>query len=235
MACMGPDAEARDPRCDRRDLDTDKRLFTAHGPIWPQSDRRAGRVPEKLRQLDTDASWSKSGSHGWGYGYGLPRTDNRAGCPTRAQGETGAVAESPVRDAQAERSIHPRGPDTRTGDDSDTRASRMRQWAQPGVLLLAPARKWGQGRYATADHRFITPPEHADLLHRRRTAIAPVFDLVATVLGTTARQKPWPLPGLAHVRTGLVLATLTIHVAMIANRIWGLPLRNISTLAAAFT
>jgi hypothetical protein len=31
------------------------------------------------------------------------------------------------------------------------------------------------------------------------------------------------------------LATLTVQVAMIANSIWGLPLRNISTMAAAFT
>ena len=29
--------------------------------------------------------------------------------------------------------------------------------------------------------------------------------------------------------------TLTVQVAMIANSIWGLPLRNISTMAAAFT
>jgi len=31
------------------------------------------------------------------------------------------------------------------------------------------------------------------------------------------------------------LATLTVQVAMIANSIWDLPLRNISTLATAFT
>jgi hypothetical protein len=28
---------------------------------------------------------------------------------------------------------------------------------------------------------------------------------------------------------------LTVQVAMIANSIWGLPLRNISTIATAFT
>jgi hypothetical protein len=40
---------------------------------------------------------------------------------------------------------------------------------------------------------------------------------------------------LSNVRTCLALATLTVQVAMIANSIWGLPLRNISTMAAAFT
>jgi hypothetical protein len=55
--------------------------------------------------------------------------------------ETGAVSVSPVLDEQAERIIHTLGPDTLTGDDRDTRASRIRQWAKHGVLLLAPALK----------------------------------------------------------------------------------------------
>jgi DDE family transposase len=235
IAFIGQYAETLDPRFDSRDLYTDKSLFKAQGPVWHQSDRLAGRVPEKLRHLDTDASWSKSGYHGWVYGYGLHLTDNRAGFPKLAQVETGAVAESLVLDEQAERIIHTLGPDTLTGDDSYTRASRIRQWAKQGVLLLAPALKWGKGRYATAYHRCITQPENADLLHSRRTAIEPVFDLVAKVLGTTARQKQLPIQRLANVRTCLILATLTIQVAMIANSIWGLPLRNISTMAAAFT
>jgi len=33
----------------------------------------------------------------------------------------------------------------------------------------------------------------------------------------------------------LALATFTVQVAMMALSIWGLPLRNISTMAAAFT
>jgi hypothetical protein len=235
MAFLGQYAEALDPRFDSRDLYTDKSLFNAQGPIWPQADRMAGRVPAKLRHLDPDASWSKSGSHGWVSGDGVHLTDNRAGFPKLAPVETGAVSESPVLDEQAERLIHPLGPDTLPGDDRDTRASRLRQGAKHGVLLLAPALKWVKGSYAPVYHRFITQPENADLLHSRRTAIEPVVDLVAKVLGTTARQKPLPIQRLAHVRTCLVLATLTIHVAMIANRIWGLPLRNISTMAAAFT
>jgi hypothetical protein len=33
----------------------------------------------------------------------------------------------------------------------------------------------------------------------------------------------------------LTLATLTVQIAMIANSIWGLALRNISVMAASFT
>jgi hypothetical protein len=95
--------------------------------------------------------------------------------------------------------------------------------------------QWVKGRYALAYHRYIQQPENAELLRRRRTAIAPVCDLIAQVLGTKAKQKQLPLQKLSHVRTCLALATLTVQVAMIAKSIWGLPLRNISTMAAAFT
>ena len=196
---------------------------------------RPGRIPEKLRPLDTDAAWGKSGYHGWVYGYGLHLTDNRVGFPKLAQVETGAVSESPVLDEQTDQIIHTLGPDTVTADDSDTQASRTRQGAQQGGILLTPALRWVKGRYATAYHRFIAQPENATLLQSRRTAIEPIFDLVAQVLGVTGRQKQLPIQKLANVRTCLALAILTMQVAMIANRVWGLPLRNISTMAAAFT
>ena len=64
----------------------------------------------------------------------------------------------------------------------------------------------------------------------RRTAIEPMFDLVAKALGTTGRQKQLAIQRLDNVRTGLAIATLTVQVAMIANSIWGLPLRNLSIL-----
>jgi hypothetical protein len=102
-------------------------------------------------------------------------------------------------------------------------------------VLLSPAVQWVKGRYALAYHRYIPQPENAELLRCRRTAIEPVFDLIAQVLGPQAKQKQLPIQKLSHVRTCLALATFTVQVAMIANSIWGLPLRNISTMAAAFT
>ncbi len=48
-------------------------------------------------------------------------------------------------------------------------------------------------------------------------------------------QKQLAIQGLDNVRTCLALATLTIPVVMIDNSTWGLPLRNISTLATALT
>jgi hypothetical protein len=235
IAFLGQYAEALAPYFDSQHLCEDKSLFKAQGPVWHQSDRQVGRVPEKLRHLDTDATWGKSGYHGWVYGYGLHLTCNRAGFPKLVQVETAAVSESQVIEAQADRILRDLTPDTLTADNSYTQATRIRQWAQQGVALLTPALKWVKGRYATAYHRYIQEPANAALLKCRRTAIEPVFDLVAKVLGTTAQQKQLPIQKLANVRTCLALATLTIQVAMIANSIWGQPLRNISTMAAACT
>jgi hypothetical protein len=40
-------------RCfDSRVLIEDASLFKAQGPVWHQSDRQAGRIPEGLRHLD---------------------------------------------------------------------------------------------------------------------------------------------------------------------------------------
>src|SRR5262245_60506977 len=235
IAFVGQYAEDLDPKFTSLDLYTDKSQFKAQVPVWHQSDRQAGRIPDKLRHLDTDASWSKSGYHGWVYGYGLHLVDNRVGFPKWVQIETAAVAESDIIDQQAPHLIRHFRPETVTTDNSYAKARRIRQWAQQGVVLLSPAVKWVKGRYAVAYHRYIQQPANAELLRRRRTAIEPVFDLIAQVLGTKAKQKQVPIQKLVNVRTCLALATFTVQVAMIANSIWGLPLRNISTMAAAFT
>jgi hypothetical protein len=232
---LGKDAEDLDPSFENHNLYEDKSLFKAQGPVWHQSDRKEGRIPDKLRRLDTDASWSKSGYHGWVYGYGLHLTCNNIGFPKLVQVETAAVSESQVIDEQAHQIIHELSPHTVSADNSYAQATRIRKWAKAGVILLTPAYKWINGRYAQAYHRFIKEPENAEVLIRRRTAIEPVFDLMAQVLGTNAKQKQLPVQGLRNVRTCLALATLTIQVAMIANSIWGMPSRNISVMAAAFT
>ena len=184
IAFLGQYAEDLDPQFTSQDLYTDKSLFKAQGPVWHQSDREAGRIPTKLRYLDTDASWSKSGYHGWVYGYGLHLVDNRVGFPKWVQIETAAVAESDVIDQQATPLIQHFRPATVTTENSYAKARRIRQWAQQGVVLLSPAVKGIKGRYALAYHRYIQQPENAELLRRRRTAIEPVFDLIAQVLGT---------------------------------------------------
>lgn len=224
-----------DPAFRPTHLVTDKSLFKAQGPVWHQRDRTAGRIPAGLRQLDMEATWSKSGYHGWVYGYGVHLTCTDAAFATLVQVETGAVSESEVIDQQANVLLSELVPETVAADNSYTRATRIRQWAKHGVALLTPAARWVKGRYARAYHQFLHEPAVAAALRKRRTTIEPLFDLISQVLGTTSQQEELPIQGLGNVRSCLSLATLTVQLAMLVNSIWGLPLRTISLMMAACT
>jgi hypothetical protein len=47
----------------------DSTVLRARGGVWHQKDRQAGVVPHS--SIDTEASWTKSGWHGWVYGWKL--------------------------------------------------------------------------------------------------------------------------------------------------------------------
>ena len=98
----------------------DKSLFKAQGPVWHQRDRQAGRIPDKLRHLDTDATWSKSAYHGWVYGYGLHLTCNHAGFPVLLMVETAAVSEKQAIAAKEALFLQQLRPKTLSGDDAYT-------------------------------------------------------------------------------------------------------------------
>lgn len=232
---LGRYAEAIDEQFESRDLYEDKSLFKARGPVWHQSDREAGCIPNNLRALDTDASWSKSGYHGWVYGYCIHLTCNRAAFPKLAQVETATYSEKQAITDKEPDLLSTLCPRSLTGDNSYTKALRIRAWARAGVALLTPALKWVKGSYATAYHRFIKRPRCAALLRNRRTAIEPFFDLLALVIGASGFQKQLPIQRLVNVRTCLALGVLTLQIAMIANSIWNLPLRSISSIGVAFS
>jgi hypothetical protein len=64
-AFLGQDSEALGAEMSTRHLNEDQSLFKAQGSVWHQNDRKQGRIPEKLRNLDQDATWKKSAYHGW--------------------------------------------------------------------------------------------------------------------------------------------------------------------------
>lgn len=234
IAFVGRWAEALHPQLGSCVLIEDASLFKAHGPVWHQSDRLAGRVPEKLRNLDQEASWRKSAYHGWVYGYSLHLTCNRAGFPKLAQVETASLAESQVLEEKKE-ALFSLDPQTIVGDNAYFKAMRLRNWAAKGILLLTPAAKWQNGRYAQAYHRFITEVPFRNWLKCRKTAIEPIFDLFAKVLGTNNNHKQLPLQHLVNVRSFLCLGVLAVQIAMIVNNAFDLPLRQISNISTAFS
>lgn len=212
----------------------DASLFKAFGPVWHQSDRKANRIPDKLRNLDTDASWGKSGYHGWVYGYALHLTCNQAGFPKAVQVETASLDESHVLEQKKE-TIFQFEPRALIADNAYHKAMRVRNWAKAGTLLLTPASTWKNGRYAQAYHRLISKKPFCEWLACRKTAIEPVFDLFAKVLGTVAHQKQLPFQGLANVQSFLSLGVLAVQIAMITNDIWSLPSRQISNFISVFS
>lgn len=231
---IGQYAPELDEQFSQAHLVEDKSLFKALGPVWHQSDRKAGPIPQKLRKLDTDATWSKSAYHGWVYGYALHMTCNDEAFPAMLQVETASSAESDVLDQKEDVILDQLRSQTLAADDAYTKATRIRRWATQGAALLTPALKWVKGRSARAYHRFIKLPDIAALLGKRRTSVEPLFDLIAKVIGTTAKQKQLPVQRIDNVRSCLALATLSVQISMFANSIWGLPHRNISEMASAF-
>ena len=232
MAYLGAWAADLSPEFDSQALIEDGSLFKAQGPVWHQSDRKVGRVPEKLRNLDTEASWRKSAYHGWVYGYSLHFTCNSSGFPKLAQVETASTSESEVLEQKTEQ-LFAFQPEAVIGDNAYFKAMRIRQWAARDVILLTPAAKWKNGRYAEAYHDFTAQPPYNQWLKCRKTAIEPVFDLFAKVLGTTKNHKQLSVQGLAKVRTFLCLGVLAVQIAMIMNNVHDLPFRQISNLLSA--
>lgn len=49
----------------------DGRMYQAQGPRWHRQDRKAGRIPLGVRNVDVESRWFKSGYRGWVQGYRL--------------------------------------------------------------------------------------------------------------------------------------------------------------------
>ncbi|WP_166404893.1 transposase [Desulfonema ishimotonii] len=123
-----------------KELFEDKSLFKARGPVWHRKNQKKGEIPKKLRNPDTDGTWSKSEHHGWVYGYGVHLTATESGFPADAVVETASVSESAIIDRKAG-FIKERNPVSVTTDNSYCKLSRIRSWAEAGIALITPAKK----------------------------------------------------------------------------------------------
>jgi hypothetical protein len=234
-AFLGQDSEVLGAEMSIRHLNEDQSLFKAQGSVWHQNDRKQGRIPEKLRNLDQDATWKKSAYHGWVYGYGVHLTTTQAGFPVLIEVETAIFSEKQALERKEEAILKRIKPQTFCGDDAYTKAMRIRNWAKQGVILVTPALRWRNGKYAKAYHQFIkTQTDIVRILAKRKTAIEPIFDLIAQLLGTNGKQKQIYRQGIENVRTHLGLGVLSLQIAMIANQIWTMPFRTISHIKGAF-
>ncbi|MCA9967631.1 MAG: hypothetical protein KC423_25455, partial [Anaerolineales bacterium] len=108
----------------------------------------------------------------------------------------------------------------------------VRRWASRQTANKLPT---SNGRYAHAYHQLLVQPDIQQRFRKRKTSVEPFFDLVAKVIGTTSRQKELPIQKLVNVRMVMALATLSVQIAMTLNSIFGLPLREIASIKAAFS
>ena len=49
----------------------DGRMYEALGPLWHKKHRQQNQIPPKLRNVDRESEWFKSGYRGWVQGYRL--------------------------------------------------------------------------------------------------------------------------------------------------------------------
>ena len=211
----------------------DKSLFKAMGPVWHQKDRRNNEIPQGLRGVDTTATWSKSGYHGWVYGYGLHLTATENGFPVMFHVEPANVNERVVLDTKKEKLID-RGTRCIVADNGYVDKKRATAFAESAVLLLTPKTTLEEANAVLGADPLYTATQVATYKGARKIAIEPVFDLLSQLLSITGKQKPLPVRGLAYVSTFLGLGVLLLQVSMLMNLRYGMPIRKISCIKTCF-
>ncbi len=211
----------------------DKSLFKAAGPVWHQKDRIKNHLPEGLRGVDKTATWSKSGYHGWVYGYGLHLTCIRNGFPVMFQLLPANVNERKVLDTKKERLIE-KGVRCIVADNGYVDKKRASAFAETEVLLLTPKTTFAEANALLGADPLYTATQVETLQTARKVAIEPVFDLLSKLLSITGAHKPLPIRGLAYVSTFLGIGILVLQLAMLMNHRCGLPTRNIKHIKTVF-
>ena len=211
----------------------DKSLFKAAGPVWHQQDRRKGHLPKGLRGVDTTATWSKSGYHGWVYGYGLHLTGIRNGFPVMFHVRSANVNERKVLDTQKDRLIE-KGVRCIVADNGYVDKKRQAAFAQDDVLLLTPKTTLAEANALLGADPLYTATQVARWQATRKVAIEPVFDLLSKLLSITGAHKPLPLRGLAYVSTFLGIGIVLLQLSMLINVRCGLPTRKVTHIKTVF-
>ena len=211
----------------------DKSLFKAAGPVWHQKDRLKDHLPKDLRGVDKTATWSKSGYHGWVYGYGLHLTGIRNGFPVMFQLLPANVNERKVLDTKKDRLIE-KGVRCIVADNGYVDKKRQAAFAEDQVLLITPKTTLAEANPLLGADPLYTATQVATWQATRKIAIEPVFDLLSKLLSITGAHKPLPIRGLAYVSTFLGIGIVLLQLSMLMNVRCGLPTRNVTYIKTVF-
>ena len=211
----------------------DKSLFKARGRVWHNKDRAKNYIPKGLRNVDKTASWSKSGYHGWVYGYGLHLTTTRHGFPIMFDVLPANVNERKVLDKKHNR-IVAKGIKCLIADAGYRDKRRTIALAKKQVMLITPDICFEQAATMFRPRDAMAIALFNEAKAARKTAIEPTFDLLSKLLATTGQHKPIPVRGLAAVSTFLGLGVLLLQLTMLVNIKWQLPTRNVTHIKTVF-
>jgi hypothetical protein len=133
----------------------DGRMYQAQGTLWHARDRKQGRIPPTLRNVDTESAWSKSGYRGWVQGYRLVLQGLvfPAPVPLFARWCPNSVGESTIL-AQALAACHLPVTELLLGDSTFGSPELGAAYAQQGGWLLTPqqvpanSQSWQHDLYA---------------------------------------------------------------------------------------
>jgi hypothetical protein len=145
----------------------DGRMYAASGPRWHKQQRRDGRIPLGLRNVDTESAWSKSGYRGWVQGYRLvlqglvfpEPVPLFAAWRSNSEGEATIMAR-----ALADQSL----PVTSVllGDETFGGAQMVRDYGERGGWLLTP-KQLSKKRRSWKDDLYAYRKETIELLFQR--------------------------------------------------------------------
>ena len=211
----------------------DKSLFKARGPVWHKKDRAKNHIPRGLRNVDRTANWSKSGYHGWVYGYALHLTTTREGFPVMYKVLPANVNERKVLDEKQAQIIE-KGIKCLVADAGYRDRKRAITFAEADIMILTPDVSLQQAAANFGSMNAMAAATFNETKASRKTAIEPVFDLLSKLLATNGAHKPLPVSGLAYVSTFLGLGVLLLQLAMLMNVIFGLPTRNVTHMKTVF-
>lgn len=171
---------------------SDKSLYKAQGGVWHQKDRKANHIPEGLRNLDTDASWSISKYRGWVYGYGVHLMTAANGFPRFANVWTASVNEKIGLDQNTE-ALLDRNIKSVVADAGWTDFARIQTLAKKGLFLVTPITGTTNDKKLAYLQAIETSPQLQAYQEKRKTAIEPIFSLLSELTGTANHQKQLPI------------------------------------------
>jgi hypothetical protein len=194
----------------------DGRMYQAQGPRWHKRDRKQGRVPGGLRNVDTESAWSKSGYRGWVQGYRLVLQGLvfPAPVPLFARWCANAVGESTVLEKALATDQLPIT-ELLLGDSTFGGAGLVAAYAQHGGWLLTPQQlpanpdSWKRDLYA----------------HRRET-----IELLFQRILQACDLKACPTKGLARSGTFVLTSVWLYQGLFLDNHRHHRPLAHIKEL-----